>query len=365
MADPAVFYIRFGKHVVVLFIHVDDTTITGSSTLLINEFKRRIEKDFEITDLGPISWLLGLAIVCNRAKWTLSISQKTYIESIIRHFNLEDAKELTVPIDSNIHLSKVDCPTSDEEKAEMKKIPYREAIGALNWVAIASWPDIVFVIGQLAQFLENLGWVHWEAAKQVIRYLKGTKELKLTYGENGKGGLVGYVDADGASQEHRHAISGYVVIIDGAVSWCSKKQELVTLSTMEAEYMSATHAAKELVWIWHLLEEVFHPLKQPIVLFLDNQSAIVLSHSQGQFHTWTKHIDTWYHFIKFCIEDGSIDLIYCPTEDMIADILTKSLPVIKAKYFTHDLGLLPVWGGVLEIKLYVLLYYMYLYCHSF
>ena len=106
----------------------------------------------------------------------------------------------------------------------------------------------MFVIGQLAQFLENPGQVHWEAAKRVIRYLKGTKELKLTYGENRKGGLVGYVDADGVSQEHRHAISGYVVIIDGgAVSWCSKKQELVTLSMMEAEYVSATHAAK--VWI--------------------------------------------------------------------------------------------------------------------
>ena len=138
IADPAVFCVRLGKHVVVLFIHVDDTTIIGSSTLLINEFKRCIEKDFEIMDLGPISWLLGLAIVRNRAKQTLSISQKTYIESIIRCFNLEDAKELTVPIDSDIHLSKADCPTSDEEKAEMKKIPYREAIGALNWVAVAS-----------------------------------------------------------------------------------------------------------------------------------------------------------------------------------------------------------------------------------
>ena len=94
--------------------------------------------------------------------------------------------------------------------------------------------------------------------------------MRLTYGENGKDGLVGYADADGASQEHRHAISGYVVIIDGgAVSWCLKKQELVTLSMMEAEYVSATHATKELVWIRHLLEEVFHPLKQPIVPFLD------------------------------------------------------------------------------------------------
>lgn len=135
MADPAVFYVHVGNEIVILFIHVDDSTITGSSI-----------------DLGSISWLLGLAIGRDRAAHTLFISQQS------------------IPIDPNISLSKDYCPETNEAKAEMKGVPYREAIGALNWIAVGSRPDIAFVVGQLAQFLENPGRVHWEAAKRVMRY---------------------------------------------------------------------------------------------------------------------------------------------------------------------------------------------------
>ena len=342
-ADPAVFYARVGVDIVVLAIHVDDTTITGSATKLIKEFKGRIHDKFEITDLGPVSSLLGLVIERDRAARTLYISQKSYIESIIRRFNLEDAKSLTVPIDPNAQLSKDQCPETDEGKKAMKAVPYREAIGALNWLAVGSRPDIAFVVGQLAQYMENPGRVHWEAVKIVMRYLKATKDLRLTYGRGESRGLEAYVDADGASQEHRRAISGYVVLIDGgAVSWMSKKQELVTLSTMEAEYVAATHAAKELLWLRRLLGEIFRSLNHPILLHCDNQSAIALTRSDGQFHARTKHIDIRWHFIKFCIDDGTIAITYCPTENMTADILTKPLSIQKVKKFTTSLGLLPV-----------------------
>ena len=225
----------------------------------------------------------------------------------------------------------------------MRNVPYREAIGALNWVAVGTRPDIAFVVGQLAQFMESPGKVHWEAVKRVLRYLKGTKDLRLTYGKRGTRGLEAFVDADGATQEHRRAISGFVITIDGgAVSWMSKKQELVTLSTMEGEYVAATHAAKELLWLRHLIGDVFRLLRQPILLHCDNQSAISLTRSQGQFHARTKHIDIRWHFIKFCIDDGTINIIYCPTEDMTADILTKALSLQKVKKFTVALGLLSV-----------------------
>ena len=111
---------------------------------------------------------------------------------------------------------------------------------------------------------------------------------------------------------------------------------------MEAEYVAATHAAKELLWIRHVIGEIFRPLNYPIVLYSDNQSTITLAHSGGKFHARTKHIDIRYHFIKFHIDDHSIDLIYCPTEEMTADILTKPLSIIKLKKFTRALGLFPV-----------------------
>ena len=341
--NPAAFYVHMGNDIIILTIHVDDSTMTGSSAILQQEYKARINAKFELTDLGPISWLLGLAITRDRATRTLSLSQHAYINTLLRRFNLEDCKPVAQPLSPHVLFSTDQCPTTIEEKAAMRAVPYREAVGALNWVTIGTRPDIVFVVGQLARFMENPGRVHWEAVKRVFRYLKGTQDWKLVYGGGENQGLEGFADADGAMQEHRRAISGYVILIDGgAVSWCSKKQELVTLSTTEAKYVAATHAAKELIWFWRLFGEVFRPLEHPVVLHSDNQSAIALAHSQGQFHARTKHIDIRWHFIRYSIENGSIELIYCPTEDMTADLLTKPLPSAKAKHFAHALGLLSV-----------------------
>ena len=243
-------------------------------------------------------------------------------------------------MDPNVQLLHDPCLTSVKEITEMHAVPYREAVGSLNWAAVGTRPDIVFVVGVLLQYLENPGRVHWEVAKRVFRYLQGTKDWKLTY-RGVTRGIIAFTDMEGASQEHRQAISGSVILIDDrAVSWSLKKQQLVTLSTTEAEYVATTHAAKEVVWFHHLLGEIFCPLEYPITLHSDNQSSIALAHTQGQFHARTKHIDIWYHYICYTIDNGDIKLVYCPTEDMTADILTKALPSGKAKYFTHALGLL-------------------------
>src|SRR5882757_7117936 len=136
-------------------------------------------------------------------------------------------------------------PEDATEDTQMGQVPYGEAIGSLMYASIATCPDITFAVSTLSQFLENPGRIHWEAVKRVMRYLSQTQDLELTYsGEQHD--LVGYTDADGASQSHRRAISGYAFLIDsGVISWRSRKQELITLSTAEAEYVAARHAAKE------------------------------------------------------------------------------------------------------------------------
>jgi hypothetical protein len=145
--------------------------------------------------------------------------------------------------------SKDDSPSSPQEAARMEKAPYREAIGSLMYASIATRPDISFAVATLSQFLDNPGEIHWEAVKRIIRYLSGTRDFVLTYGDE-RHDLLGYSDADGATQEHRHAISGYAFLIDGgAISWSSQKQELITLSTAKSEYVAATHAAKEALWL--------------------------------------------------------------------------------------------------------------------
>jgi hypothetical protein len=297
----------------------------------------RIGALFKMTDLGPVSWLLGIQITRNREERTISLS---YINSILQRFNFTDTKPVAMPMDPNVQLSTAHCPTSITEIAAMKRVPYRETVGSPMWAAIATRPDIAYPTGVLSKFLDKPGPAHWEADKRVFRYLQGTKHWRLTYGA-GKKGLEGFSDSDGMSEENRRAISGYAFLIDGgAISWSSKKQEIVSLSTTEAEYVVMTHAAKEAVWLSQLIAELFRPLEHPITLHGDNQSAIALAYSDmGQFHTRTKHIDIRYHFIRYVIDNGTIRLVYCPTQDMVADTLTKALPSVKAKHFAAALGL--------------------------
>jgi hypothetical protein len=148
--NPAVFYVHTGNDIIILAIHVDDSTMTSSSAILQQEYKAHINAKFELTDLGPISWLLGLAITCDRATRTLSLSQHAYINTLLHCFNLKDCKPVAQPLNPHVLFSTDQCPTTIEEKAAMQAVPYREAVGALNWVAVGTQPDIVFVVGQLA-----------------------------------------------------------------------------------------------------------------------------------------------------------------------------------------------------------------------
>lgn len=340
-ADHGVFYKEIGKDLLVVAVHVDDCLATGSSAKLLEEFKGQINSKYRMTDLGPAHWLLGIKVTRDLAERTISLSQHSYIDSIITRFNFNDLKPVSTPMDANLALTKAQSPSSVSDIARMRNVPYREAVGSLMYAAMGTRPDIAFAVTTLAQFSDNPGWVHWEAVKRVFKYLLGTRDLELVYGRK-ENELTGYVDADGASQEHRRAISGYVFLVDGgAISWSSKKQELVTLSTAEAEYVAATHAAKEVIWLRRLIGEVFGAIPNPTTLFSDSQSAIALT-KDGHYHARTKHIDIRYHFIRYVIENGSIKLIYCPTNEMTADVLTKALPSAKVKHFASALGLATV-----------------------
>ena len=154
-----------------------------------------------------------------------------------------------MPLDPNVKLSRAQCPTKLEDIARMRNVPFQSALGSINYASQGTRPDVQFAMSNLAQYSDNPGWAHWEAVKRVFRYLLGTRTLSLVYG-GGKGGLEGFVDADGASQDHRRAITRYVFLVDGgAVSWSSCKQELVTLSMAESEYVAATYEAKEAIWL--------------------------------------------------------------------------------------------------------------------
>ena len=208
------------------------------------------------------------------------------------------------------------------------------------YLALTTRPDIVFVVSVLLCFGVNLGSAHWNTIKRVFKYLKGTTELWLTYGVF-KGGdkLCGYTDADGNMVEDCHAVSGYAFMIDGgAVSWSLKKQDIILLSMTESKYVATTHSVKEALWMKNFISQLFNSLTEPVDIFCDNQSAITLAQDY-QYHVHMKHIYICYHYIQWAIEHGDIQLIFCPTVDMAADILTKALPSPKVKHFGSFLGL--------------------------
>ena len=335
-ADPGVFSTYNNNHTTILTIHVDDCMITGSSEVLIREYKSKLNKRYSLTDLGPIHWLLGIKIARDHNACTISLSQTSYIDTILTRFSLGDSKSVATPITPGANLSKANAPSNDTEATHMKKTPYHEAIGSLMYAAVATHPDITFAVSTLSQFLESPGEIHWQAVKRVLRYLAGTKNYALTYG-NEHHDLLGFTDADGASQEHQHAISGFVFLINrAAISWASRKQELVTLSTVEAEYMAATHAAKECIWLHRLISSLFGPIRIPTTLLCDNHAALHLA-TDDNYHAHTKHIDIRFHFICQTIQDHHINIEYCPTEEMTVDILMKALP--KFKVAIHSLAL--------------------------
>jgi hypothetical protein len=337
-ADPGVFRAQVEDDVLILAVHVDDCVITSSSSKLMRRYKQTLNARYALTDLGPIHWLLGIRVTRNRAARTISLSQSTYIESIVTRYGLADAKPQNSPMTPNALYSKNDCPADETTAARMKKIPYREAIGSLMYAAVATRPDIAFAVSTLSQFLDNPGELHWDAVKRVLRYLSGTKHHELSFGSE-RQDLHGYTDADGASQPHRHAISGYAFFIDGgAVSWRSRKQEIVTLSTAEAEYVAATHAAKEAAWLRRLKGELLTPISSPTIIYCDNQAALKLA-TDDNYRARTKHIDIRYHFIRQVVSAGEIVVVYCPTDDMTADVLTKALPAWKVARHVAGLGI--------------------------
>ena len=219
--------------------------MTGNMKNTIHKFKDKLRTVLKIKDLGDLHWLLGIEVKHDCKLCMISFSQHVYIQKIIEKFGLQDAHPLSTPLDPHHKLSQSQSPSTAHQSDDMCNVPYREAISSLMYEALGTHLDISFAVSFLAQFMQNPGRPHWEVLKRIFHYLKGTKDLKLVIGGS-QGGLKAFSDADWASQEHRHSISGYVFTIDGsAVSWSSKKQPIMALSMMEAEYIAATHAMKE------------------------------------------------------------------------------------------------------------------------
>jgi transposase InsO family protein len=340
--DHAVFFIQNDDGKSIICCATDDLTIAASSPTFMSKVKSLLNERWEMKDLGELHWMLGMEVKRDRERRTGSIGQSAYINHICERFNLQDAKPLSTPMDPGEHLTKSQSPSTPKQIDDMRDVPYREAVGSLMYAALGTRPDITYAVTALSQFLQNPGKSHWEAVKRVFRYLKGTQSIGLSFGGETEPSVQGFCDSDwGTDPDSRHSISGYVFLINGGpVSWSSKKQNIVALSSTEAEYISLTHASKEAVWLRSLLGDILNKSYaiKPLDLHCDNQSAISLVRN-SMFHSRTKHIAIRYHYIRELYEEGAIDVIYRATDDMPADLLTKPLAKAKVIYLRKLMGI--------------------------
>ena len=361
----------------IIAVYVDDLLIVGPNPHNIAQLKAQLSDKFQMSDLGPCQYYLGMVITRDRPNRTLHLSQEGYIRNILTDHGMLDHEvkdrgknsSVCTPMEST-HLQP---PAEDFIAPKQARERYQSAVGSLMYAMMGTRPDIAYAVSVVSRYASNPDDNCWTAVKRIFRYLRGTLQLKLTY----KGPLqplTGYSDSDYAGDPAtRRSTSGYVFNLgSAAISWSSKRQPTVALSTCEAEYMGQVNATKEAIWLERLLEKLTqitpnptvaphvdpeevsenhalmaaqtiginatHAVALATVVFCDNQGAIALAKDPTN-HSKTKHMHTKYMFLRECVGNQQVELRYCPTGDMVADGLTKPLPRDAFERFRQHLGL--------------------------
>ena len=330
LADPCV-YISLvdgdANKCIILIIWVDDLIISASNSTLLQSTKDNLSRQFKMKDLGVLCWFLGTEFKCSEGM--VEINQTRYIEKLLSKFGMTSCKPKTSP--SVLGLEKV----IDTESPELHDPNlYRQIVGSLIYVMTGTRPDLCYIVTRLSQHMSKPMVENLNAVKHVLRYLKGTSQqsLKFKKSENHLM-LIGFSDSDwGGNLVDRRSISGYRFQLSECgplISWKSRKQQTVALSTCEAEYIAVAETVQE----GKFLRQLCIDLKilqegNSVLVNVDNQGAIKMA-KNPMFHKRSKHIDIKYHFIRNEIQLGTINLEYVASEDNVADIFTKSTSKIK------------------------------------
>jgi hypothetical protein len=340
-SEPCVYVFDRDGDKVIVPSYVDDLHIAAKSKQSVERVKEELRKHFKLRDLGPTKWFLGIHIIRDRAKRTLSLSQHQYCEDMLKEFDMLDSRPVATPMAPGIHLTEEMCPTTAEDFEFMKGVNYMRAVGKLNWLALATRPDISYAVSQLACFSSKPGPQHWQAVKRLFRYIRGTMDYKLIYGPSSHpANFITYSDADYAGDpDTAKSTTGYALLMGGAaVAWSSKLQTRVARSTTESEYMAGEAASREIAFFRYIFEDLGFKVSLPRPLAMDNQSAIAAVKNpehQGRM----KHINPIYHGFREFVEHGEVAPYFVPTLSMAADILTKSLDKPKVLNCVKMLGL--------------------------
>ena len=339
-ADPCVFIkINNNQHTVIA-VYVDDCFIIGKDKE-IEEIKLMFHREFKMKDNKELKGFLGINVVRDEKK--MSLDQQFYIENVLKRFGMQDCKPISTPMI-------IEKKKEEEKKGKEKKMEdislYQSAIGSLIYLSTATRPDITYAVHQAAQAMKDPSEDDWIRVKRIFRYLQGTKTMKIIYSTEKKEGeeedkIFGYSDASYAEdRKDRKSTSGYLFIKSkGPISWKSKKQPIVSLSSMEAEYIALTAAAKEAIWLSKIETELGENKENKTITIKEDNQSTIKTANDVILNERSKHIDVRYHFIRELIKDRRLKIDYLPTTDMIADMLTKPLGSIQLEKLNKEMGL--------------------------
>lgn len=310
-------YCLYSAKEIYLLLFVDDALLTGNVSK-VNTLISNLQNEFNVKDLGEAKCFLGIEIT--RSENGMQLNQTKMIDKLLTTYRMDNCHTKDTPMETGFQIPVQEYETS-------LNVPYRSLVCSLLYLAITTRPDIAFSVSLLSRVLDKPSELTWKSAKRVLRYLSGTREIGLQYYKNGQG-LQGFADADwGGDVETRKSTSGFLAVYNGnAVSWFSKKQSCVALSTMEAEYYAASAGAQELVSVKGIVSELVQCKSDlsPVYLMVDNLSAVSLVKTY-QNSKRAKHIDIRAHFIKDLCQKGIIDVKHVSSNKNLADLFTKAL----------------------------------------
>eukprot|EP00043_Microstomoeca_roanoka_P020364 m.246374 g.246374 ORF g.246374 m.246374 type:complete len:1365 (-) comp17152_c1_seq2:996-5090(-) len=321
--DSCLFSRRTPTDVMWVVTYVDDLIVSSTDESSIAEFKSNVMQQFEAEDIGPLKWYLGMKIDYDRDAGRMHISQSQAIDDIVQQFKMDSSATVATPMQVGFDPSN----TTDNPDATL---PYRSLVGSLLYLSNRSRPDIAYAVGVLCRYMDRYTRDHWLAAKHVVRYLKGTRTSGIVYERRADVAqplsIECFSDASfGTDALTGRSTTGFTCFIHGClVSWNSRLQPTVALSTAEAEYMAISAAAQDVQFLVQLLEDVGEQLELPVVINTDNQPAIRIGTDKAT-KPRSKHIRVRHHYIRELVDEGNLTLQHCPGTRMIADALTKPL----------------------------------------
>jgi hypothetical protein len=323
-----------GDSLLLLGVYVDDLIITGSAEAEINRFKEEMKARFRMSDLGLLSFYLGIEV--QQSSSGITLCQAHYAKRILEMAGMQDCNPAHTPMEERLKLSR------DSTAAEVDVTQYQRIIESLRYL-VHTRLDLAFSVGHVSRFMERPTEEHMAAVKRILRYVAGIIGLGCHYGKTAEARLVEYTDSDLAGDvDIRRSISdGLFFYGSSLVSWHALKQKVVALSSCEAEYVAATTAATQAVWLARLLGNFKGRDADTVELKIDNKSALALIQNPV-FHERSKHIDVRYHFIRECREDGRINADFIGTKDQLADIQTKALGRDRFYEFRARIGMVNI-----------------------